>query len=196
MKKAFLFTPALLALSIGAVSNAYAYDKIYVFGDSLSDTGNSKTDKLDIKRFTTNGKSEQLYAEYISWKLTGSELIPSNEGGTNYAKGGAISIGELNDNTTNKQVSSYLKSNKRADSNGIYIHWVGGNDLAAALIAGQKNPSIAHDIVQKSASATAGQITQLVDAGAGLVIAPTVPDVGTTPRLLETVLKQGLKDHN
>ncbi|MEX0447687.1 autotransporter outer membrane beta-barrel domain-containing protein [Xenorhabdus sp. SGI246] len=196
MKKAFLFTPALLALSISTVSNAYAYDKIYVFGDSLSDTGNSKTDKLDIERFTTNGKSEQLYAEYISWKLTGSKLIPSNEGGTNYAKGGATSIWELNpktpDNTTNKQVSSYLKSNKRADSNGIYIHWVGGNDLAAALIASQKNPSIAHDIMQKSASATAGQITQLVDAGAGLVIAPTVPDVGTTPKLLEIVLETGL----
>ncbi|WP_416775840.1 autotransporter outer membrane beta-barrel domain-containing protein [Xenorhabdus budapestensis] len=199
MKKAFLFTPALLALSINAVSNAHAYDKVYVFGDSLSDTGNSKTDKLDIERFTTDGKSEQLYAGYIARKLTGSELIPSNEGGTNYAKGGATSIWELNpktpDNTTNKQVSSYLKSNKRADPNGIYIHWVGGNDLAAALIAGQKNPSIAHDIVQKSASAAAGQITQLVDAGAGLVIAPTVPDVGTTPRLLETVLKQGLEDY-
>ncbi|MBC8945128.1 autotransporter outer membrane beta-barrel domain-containing protein [Xenorhabdus indica] len=199
MKKAFLFTPALLALSISTVSNANAYDKIYVFGDSLSDTGNSKTDKLDIERFTTNGKSEQLYAEYISWKLTGSELIPSNKGGTNYAKGGATSIWELNpktpDNTTNKQVSNYLQSNKRADSNGIYIHWVGGNDLAAALIAGQKDPSIAHDIVRKSASATAKQITQLVDAGAGLVIAPTVPDVGTTPRLLETVLRQGLEDH-
>ncbi|MEQ1965840.1 autotransporter domain-containing protein [Xenorhabdus nematophila] len=200
MKKAFLFTPALLALSINAVSTANAYDNIYVFGDSLSDGGN-------IGRFTTDGATSQLYDEYLAQYITGRDLKPSKEtGGTNYAQGGAAALAQYSPFgfSTQKQVNDYLSSrNNRADSNGVYIHWVGGNDLAAALMATQKSsaknkePELGkespHDIVQNSATAAANQINSLVKAGAGLIIAPTVPDVSTTPRLLETLLKTGLE---
>ncbi|PHM33545.1 autotransporter domain-containing protein [Xenorhabdus innexi] len=197
MKKAFLFTPALLALSISTVSYAQTYNKVYVFGDSLSDTGNTK----NVKRFTTNGEISELYNEYLSRRLTGSNLEPSSDkkqNGTNYAKGGAIAttIEDQKSNTTAEQLNKYFQStNGKADSNGIYIHWVGGNDLAAALIAGSKNPkdpSKPHEMVGKSAMEASRQINQLVNAGAGLIIAPTVPDVGTTPRMLETLLSQAI----
>ncbi|PHM68421.1 autotransporter domain-containing protein [Xenorhabdus sp. KJ12.1] len=195
MKKAFLFTPALLALSISTISNAHAYDHLYVFGDSLSDTGNTK----GVERFTTDGKTSQLYNEYLAKKLANIELKPSSEeGGTNYSQAGSTALKEYSERGlgTKEQVSQYLaQHNQQADSNGIYIHWVGGNDLAAALIAGSKNPkdpSESYDIVGKSATEASRQITQLVNAGAGLVIAPTVPDVGTTPRMLETLLSQAM----
>ncbi|WP_340618177.1 autotransporter outer membrane beta-barrel domain-containing protein [Xenorhabdus entomophaga] len=188
MKKAFLFTPALLALSINAVSTAYAYDQVYVFGDSLSDSGNEG-------RYTTDQK--QIYAEYIAKHITRTDLTRSDDGGTNYAQGGATSIKEYSDKklSTQQQIDDYLnKHNNKADPNGIYIHWVGGNDLAAALEKGQKNPLDAYMVVEKSANASAEQISKLVNAGAGLIIAPTVPDVGTTPKLLEGLLATGLKD--
>ncbi|REF28427.1 outer membrane lipase/esterase [Xenorhabdus cabanillasii] len=197
MKKAFLFTPALLALSISAVSNAYAYDKVYIFGDSLSDSGNNG-------RFTTDGKNKDkypwLYNEYLAQTLTGKKLDPSKEKGTNYAEGGATAIDGMNPDNPKASTDSQLKKyyddlkthNKSLDPNAIYIHWIGGNDLTAALIAGQKNPSNAHGIVQKSANEAGAQIKYLADNGAGLVIAPTVPDVGTTPKLLEIVLGTGL----
>ncbi|MCP9269072.1 SGNH/GDSL hydrolase family protein [Xenorhabdus sp. XENO-1] len=191
MKKALLFTPALLALSISAISNAHAYNNTYVFGDSLSDSGNNG-------RYTTDGKTSQLYDEYVAQHITGSKPTASKDGGTNYAQGGATAISSLNpkkpeDNTT-EQIKKYLAAhNNRADANGVYIHWIGGNDLAAALMAGQKNPLDAYNIVNMSATAAGEQINQLVGAGAGLIIAPTVPDVGITPRLLETVIEGGLK---
>ncbi|CDG87402.1 autotransporter domain-containing esterase [Xenorhabdus bovienii] len=201
MKKAFLFTPALLALSISAISNAHAYNNTYVFGDSLSDSGNNG-------RYTIDGKTSQLYAEYVAQHITGSKPTASKDGGTNYAQGGATAISSLNpekpeDNTT-EQIKKYLAAhNNRADANGVYIHWIGGNDLAAALIAGQptgdsaeareKGAKIAHDIVNNSATAAGEQINLLVNAGAGLIIAPTAPDVGITPRLLETVLRGALQ---
>ncbi|CDH04118.1 Lipase 1 precursor (Triacylglycerol lipase) [Xenorhabdus bovienii str. oregonense] len=189
MKKAFLFTPALLALSISAISNAHAYNNTYVFGDSLSDSGNNG-------RYTTDGKTSQLYAEYVAQHITGSKPTASKDGGTNYAQGGATAIESLNPKyNTAEQVKNYLAAhNNRADANGVYIHWIGGNDLAAALMAGQKNPLDAYNIVNMSATAAGEQINQLVSAGAGLIIAPTVPDVGITPRLLETVLKSGLEN--
>ncbi|MBI6548281.1 autotransporter outer membrane beta-barrel domain-containing protein [Xenorhabdus lircayensis] len=182
MKKAFLFTPALLALSINAISTANAYDKMYVFGDSLSDVGNKG-------RYTTDGATSQLYDEYLSKQLTGSDLKASNDGGTNYAYGGATA--NKGENNTQEQVDNYLNShNNRADSNSVYIHWIGGNDLAAALDPNEKDPL---GVVTTSANAAAEQINQLVKAGAGLIIAPTVPDVGTTPKLLETIIYGALE---
>ncbi|MBC8953210.1 autotransporter outer membrane beta-barrel domain-containing protein [Xenorhabdus sp. PB62.4] len=190
MKKAFLFTPALLALSINAVSTAHAYNQVYVFGDSLSDGGN-------IGRYTTDQK--QIYAEYIAKHITRTNLTNSDKGGTNYAQGGATSIGEYNKDklSTQQQVDAYLnKHNNKADPNGIYIHWVGGNDLDAAITAALKYKDLkkAEENVGTSAKATVDQIKQLVNAGAGngLMIVPTVPDVGTTPELLEQVITSGI----
>ncbi|MDC9594095.1 autotransporter outer membrane beta-barrel domain-containing protein [Xenorhabdus sp. IM139775] len=195
MKKAFLFTPALLALSINAISNAYAYDRVYVFGDSLSDGGN-------VGRFTTDGATSQLYDEYFAEYIKVPKPTASKDGGTNYAQGGATALrmarqdpklDAFNPNTQ-KQVDDYLSlHNNRADSNGIYIHWVGGNDLAEALIAGQKDPLEALRIVKTSAAAASSQINSLIAAGAGLVVVQTVPDVGTTPKLFESLIKTGLE---
>ncbi|MDC9614445.1 autotransporter domain-containing protein [Xenorhabdus khoisanae] len=194
MKKAFLFTPALLALSINAVSTAHAYSQVYVYGDSLSDGGNKG-------RYTTDQK--QIYAEYIAKHITRTNLTNSIAGGTNYAQGGATALKEYNKDgqNTQQQVNDYLnKHNNKADPNGIYIHWVGGNDIGAALVAAlkDKDPKKAGEIVGTSAKATVDQIKQLINAGAGagngLMIIPTVPDVGTTPELLETVLTSGINN--
>ncbi|PHM38704.1 outer membrane esterase [Xenorhabdus mauleonii] len=205
MKKASLFTPALLALSINAIStaNAYDYKNFYVFGDSLSDGGNKKAikekkgekDDKDTGKYTTDGATSQLYAEYIAKQLTGILLRPSEDGGTNYAVGGATAA------DTKTQVYKYLEAhNYRANPNSTYIHWIGGNDLAAALMTGaaksaetkdpQQGTKVAQEMTFSSAMEASSQINALVHAGAGLIIAPTVPDVGTTPRLLEFVLTQ------
>ncbi|AOM39830.1 autotransporter outer membrane beta-barrel domain-containing protein [Xenorhabdus hominickii] len=192
MKKAFLFTPALLALSINAISTANAYNQVYVFGDSLSDGGNNG-------RYTTDGAISQLYHEYIAQQITNSELTSSNKGGTNYAQGGATALEKYSKYgfNTQTQVNEYLNAhNGKADPNGIYIHWVGGNDLAKALEDGQVNPIDAYSIVKNSANASAAQINELVSKGAGLVISPTVPDVSTTPKFLETLLRQALSPEN
>ncbi|WP_338802995.1 autotransporter domain-containing protein [Xenorhabdus griffiniae] len=190
MKKAFLFTPALLALSINAISNAHAYDQVYIFGDSLSDGGNNG-------RYTTDGAKSQLYYEYIAQYITNTQPTPSKDGGTNYAQGGAMAIKyKFN---TQEQLNRYLNSqNGKANPNGIYIHWIGGNDLANALEQSSKKndplerEKVAADITITSATAAANQINQLIKQGAGLVIAPTVPDVSTTPRFLETLLSQAI----
>ncbi|WP_338885450.1 autotransporter domain-containing protein [Xenorhabdus sp. TH1] len=195
MKKAFLFTPALLALSINAISNAHAYDQVYVGGgDSLSDGGN-------IGRYMSDGEDNPLYLEEFSQNIMNIKPTPSKDGGTNYAQGGATALKQYSKDgfNTQDQVDNYLNAhNGKADPNGIYIHWIGGNDLAKALeeAAKEKNPlqaqKVATDIVITSATAAANQINQLIKQGAGLVIAPTVPDVSTTPRFLETLLSQAI----
>ncbi|EYU15902.1 autotransporter domain-containing esterase [Photorhabdus aegyptia] len=183
MKRAFIFTPGMLALSISAISNAHTYDHLYVFGDSLSDSGNGG-------RYTTDGTTSELYNDLIAQHL-GTKLTNSNSGGTNYAVGGSTAVPDVNkDNNTQNQVDNYLASHgNRADPNGMYIHWIGGNDIQAAL----KDLGKAQGMIDKSAKAAAFQVHTLLNTGAGLVIVPTVPDVGVTPKLMETIIFEGLK---
>jgi len=159
-----------------------AYDQLYVFGDSLSDTGNNG-------RFTYDSNKHLLYDEVLAQRI-GAALVASDDGGNNYAAGGGVAVPALNptDNTQD-QVQSYLgQVNGRADGDGLYIHWIGGNDLAAAAL----NPTTAPGVAYNSAAAAAAQVHSLLNAGAGTVIVPTVPNIGSTPQLMELIIQQAL----
>lgn len=69
----------------------------------------------------------------------------------------------------------------------MYIHWVGGNDLAAAIT----QPAMARQIAGNSATNAAAQVGLLLDAGAGLVVVPNIPDISATP-MFEAVITAGL----
>lgn len=176
------FGAAWILCYFGSVAPASGWDRLYVFGDSLSDSGNNG-------RYTWDSSSHPLYDEILAEKINQS-LQASDAGGTNYAAGSATATSLLNpgDNTA-AQVSAYLATNDgRADGNGLYLHWIGGNDLAAAAL----NPLAAQEIVTHSAFAAVAQIQTLLDAGAGTVIVPTVPDIGASPALLQSVIQVGL----
>ncbi|NGX88894.1 autotransporter domain-containing protein [Rahnella sp. Lac-M11] len=173
-----------VALCLGTQASAQAYDQLYVFGDSLSDTGN-------IGRWTFDSSSHQLYDEILANNI-GTTLKPSSQGGQNYAEGGGVAVPGLDsDYTTQEQVQHYLASTGgKADPNGLYIHWIGGNDLAAAALS--LNPVTALQIATNSATQAASQVNDLLKAGAGTVIVPTVPNIGLTPVLMEGVIQVGL----
>ncbi|CAI1088243.1 autotransporter outer membrane beta-barrel domain-containing protein [Serratia quinivorans] len=176
--------PAVLAVAIlcSMTTPALAYDQLYVFGDSLSDIGNNG-------RFTYDSNKHLLYDEVLAQRI-GAALVASDNGGDNYAAGGGVAVPALNpaDNTQD-QVQSYLnRVNGRADGDGLYIHWIGGNDLAAAAL----NPATAPGVAYNSAAAAAAQVHSLLNAGAGTVIVPTVPNIGSTPQLMELIIQQAL----
>ncbi|CAI1819250.1 autotransporter outer membrane beta-barrel domain-containing protein [Serratia proteamaculans] len=176
--------PAVLAVAIlcSMTTPVLAYDQLYVFGDSLSDTGNNG-------RFTYDSNKHLLYDEVLAQRI-GAALVASDNGGDNYAAGGGVAVPALNpaDNTQD-QVQSYLnRVNGRADGEGLYIHWIGGNDLAAAAL----NPTNAPGVAYNSAVAAAAQVHSLLNAGAGTVIVPTVPNIGSTPQLMELIIQQAL----
>lgn len=172
----------ILLLALATPLSAWAFDSLTVFGDSLSDTGNNG-------RWTWDGGQNKLYDEQLAERY-GLALSPSNKGGSNYAAGGATATPELNpqDNTADQVRQWLAKTGGKADHNGLYIHWVGGNDLAAAIT----QPAMAWQIAGNSATNAAAQVGLLVDAGAGLVVVPNVPDISVTPILLEAVITAGL----
>lgn len=173
----YLFCCATLSLL--SPLPAAAWDNLTVFGDSLSDGGN-------VGRYTYDSATHPLYDEIVAQSL-GDTLRPSSQGGRNYAEGGAVAVPAIDPQfNTQDQLASYLAARGgRADADGLYIHWIGGNDLAAAALS----PLTARQIVDNSASAAALQVSQLLNAGAGTVIVPTVPNVGATPALLQAILQ-------
>lgn len=183
LSSALAATLATFALPV--VAGAYA--ETVFFGDSLTDSGHfrpllEQTPGLGgrhVGKFTTNPHlvwSERLAEHY------GGSAISSNQGGNNFAVGGARagidttgSVGLAP--SVASQVSGYLAmTGSRADPNVLYSVWAGANDLFAIASGEPVQATIAAAV-----ASTVDAVTALNHAGAKYVMVSTVPDLGLTP---------------
>ncbi|MFT4198794.1 MAG: autotransporter domain-containing protein [Pseudoxanthomonas sp.] len=187
---------AALALALAAAAPqaraADTFSQTVFFGDSLTDSGHFRlvlvqlagSDAAVLGRFTTNPGlvwSEDL-ARYYG---TTSDATSDNQGGLNYAVGGALassdttsSYGAIPSITT--QVTSYLTATGgTADPDALYTVWIGANDLFA-IVAGA-------DATTTLSAAITGEVTAIAAleaAGARYVLVPNIPDLGITPSFI------------
>ena len=164
---------------------AQSFSNFYVFGDSLSDTGNV-AQYLGLpagSSFTTN--PDPLAVEIIAQSY-GASGRHSLAGGPNYAWGGACvrPAGEgpcLNAvPTITAQIDQYLSSQPhgRADPDALYFIWAGLNDINDALILDSASVRT-HTL--DAATAHAEQIRRLQEAGARYIVVPNLPDLSVIP---------------
>lgn len=189
-----LFRKVATLVGAAALSaSASAFDNMYIFGDSLSDTGNIALIVPGAPQRFTNGNTvaiDVLTAHY------GLQAIPSLAGGNNYAFGGAIAIGSETQFDTNLpiQVNGYLAANGFvADPAALYVVIIGGNDLfAARSIRAASVPEAsgsARQDIRKAAEARVtaaidsieAQLLKLVAAGAQNILVGNAPDVSQVP---------------
>lgn len=168
--------------AIALAPSANAYDNIYFFGDSLSDSGIAG-------RFTTPGG--KIWTEIVSSKL-GLSATPalningSATGGNNYAIGGALAgttnvISGIPIIPNSSEVALYLSShNNMADPNALYSVWVGSNDIKNALTS---NPASLSTVIPQAVSAEIGSINSLMSAGANHILVFSIPDLRYAPAL-------------
>ena len=188
-KKTLACLIGLLTLQSAQASD---FSNTIFFGDSLTDSGTFlpilQTDPSysGNGQFTTNPGpvwSEVLASEY------GVTLAPSNQGGTNYAEGGARITGSpgvgsfpaTGATPIFTQVQNFLTSTGGiADPNALYTVWGGANDIFW-IAGGQVAPA---DVPAYLSSTITGQVQAvgaLQAAGAKYIIVPTLPDIGATP---------------
>jgi outer membrane lipase/esterase len=165
------------------------FDRLVVFGDSLSDDGNlSLALQLPlIMRFTTN--PGQTGIENLG-DFFGTPLTPALAGGTDFAFGGA---GVVNNSpgtpstvpTLPAQLGMYLQATgNKADPNTLYAVWGGANDVfynAALAQLGQLTSAQVQANLQTAAVTELGMIDQLGKAGARYVMVFNLPNIGLTP---------------
>jgi len=199
---------AALCLSLtAATAQASLYSNMYVFGDSLSDSGNDLnitshaapplpavgvpapayyTDGTHTGRFT-NGLN---YADRLAADF-GLALTPSTMGGNSYAYGGARSdyvlsgldaYGAL---SFNQQLGQYLSNvGNVVDPDALYVLWIGSNDMSDAigksLQKGGDLAPIQSEIAQTITDIVTAFVT-LEKLGARNFVIGNVPDLSLTP---------------
>ncbi len=108
---------------------------------------------------------------------------PSGLGGTDYAIGGATSgSGALN---LGGELAAYGATNPVGDPNGLYMIWIGSNDLRAILSSGV-NATTAETEAQSVVMNIDDAIAALKATGAKNFMVLTVPDLGKTPAAIAT----------
>jgi outer membrane lipase/esterase len=178
-----------IALALSAPAAAQFSNAIF-FGDSLSDSGNYKSQlPPGTGKFTTN--PGPVWSEVFAQNF-GLMALPSNSGGTNYAFGGARvtdlpgvvgpPLNPFDATPVATQVQQYLAKGK-VDPNAIYAIQAGGDDFFyqfGLLAAGAATPAQVQAALGQAAVDLGKQAAILQAAGARYLIVWTVPDVGTS----------------
>jgi outer membrane lipase/esterase len=187
MLNPFKYVPILsMAIVSGALADPYS--DIYVFGDSLFDSGN-----LDGVRFTNRVGPDYNSSDYgpVSPDLIADGLgleraLPSAGGDTNYAVGANRSLQTLqsiNAETTyaapagpsfNSLFYDLEQQGRELDRNAMYLLDGGGNDIGNGLVFDEASAGVA-------ASNIVGGAVALKDRGANYVVITNVPDFGLAP---------------
>lgn len=183
-----LLAVALAVAALPALAQNHPYSQTVFIGDSLTDSGHFRPALIQvvgpngalIGRFTTN--PGLVWSEYMA-DFYGTNAVSDNQGGTNYAVGGARTgtdtngaLGPIPSLAT--QTANYLTSaGGRADPNALYTVWGGANDLFA--VAGG---APAQATITAAVTAQIGVVGSLQTAGARYILVPTIPDLGVTPQ--------------
>lgn len=170
---------------------------VFVFGDSLSDTGtlaealghNAPNPPSFHDSFTNGPVAVELLAEHFNLRadpslwLTGFAdpfhlFPPTFVAGSNYAVGGATAAG----GTTGlpNQVGAFLNHlGQHAPSDALYLVMIGGNDVRTAAHAGNSAGVLA------GVNSELSMIQLLVNKGATHFLIPNVPNVGAIPEFTQ-----------
>jgi outer membrane lipase/esterase len=177
---AFFFGQALS----GYASNLSKFKRLVVFGDSLSDNGNSLVlFKLPLPPYYdgrwSNGPNWVDYFPSVAHHfptVAAHFADPASRNGTNFAVGGAIS------EDLSAQIREFLASTGGlASADDLYVIWIGANDFAAGV-----SPSMTAEHIRSG-------IIRLRQAGARAFVVITVPDISLTPTVIAAGVFQEAK---
>ena len=195
--KAWVAALALLASALSTPAPCQSFNQFVGFGDSTVDsgwyrnlafpTGNAAIDAALPAAIASGGGisttgpgpvSSQVLANYFGLNAT-----PANQGGSNYATGGARNnqAGSLpNAVPTVTQIQNYLAANGgAANGNGLYLIGSGGNDVtlyANQVTGGTITLAAGTQDVTQSANDLVAAISQLHAAGARYILVPNQPE--------------------
>jgi phospholipase/lecithinase/hemolysin len=165
-----LFPVILLTSSIAGAFELSKVHNLVVFGDSLSDNGNTYAAVGLPKPPYYKGRWTKGYnwVDYFT-RITGLPAATAylEDGGTNFAVGGSTS--EL----LGAQILVYLATvGGKPDPSDLFAIWIGANDFSAGI-----QPNV-------TTGAIAAEITVLSLAGAKQFMVINVPDISLTPVII------------
>jgi len=177
---------ALLILIPVTLFAGERYERIYVFGDSLADSGNlaTLTGPLSEPPFFQNRISNgpnmlDVLADSLGLRLDASLHLLGTAVGSNYAVAGAAAETHGSIDLTS-QVALFLANHGgAAPDHSLYVMFIGGNDVRHARDADDAAQAV--QIVADAAEVINTQIQVLAMAGARDWLIVNAPDMGLIP---------------
>ena len=182
-------------------STAAQFSELFVFGDSLSDTGNvfnasktaTGTGTPPPPYFQGRFSNGLVWVDYLAKRLnlnpvpvtTLKSNIPPSEG-INFAFGGATISGNSSSNASvpglQQQVAEFqdLVTNQSADRTALFIFWIGANDYLPTLDQATSSPDPEVAIQQIMTA-----VRSLYERGARHFLVANLPDLSETPLALQ-----------
>ncbi|MDH3636209.1 MAG: SGNH/GDSL hydrolase family protein [Gammaproteobacteria bacterium] len=186
---AFLF----LVSSWAQADNGFS--RVYVFGDSLSDTGNAASVVGDfpppffMNRVSNGPVAVETLATRLGLNAEASLHLISPAIGSNYAVAGASARTSADLNDLDNQIIFFLANHAAgAPADALYVVFIGGNDIRDARE--EADFTKARNIVKEAADKVKNAIETLAGAGAESFLLVNAPDVGLIPetQLTSTLL--------
>jgi phospholipase/lecithinase/hemolysin len=189
-------------LSAGlANAAAPSYSDLYIFGDSLSDTGNTQAlfasfgfavpNPADGPYAGGRFSNGPIWTEYLATGLGQSgDATPFFLGGNNYAYAGARTGGLPSPASPIPSVTYQTEiiwgsTHAAADANALYVVVAGGNDMRDARSLAPGNSALETQYRQLAAEAAIANLKSslglLAQRGAKNVLVSNLPDLGNTP---------------
>jgi thermolabile hemolysin len=147
---------------------APSFDAIYVFGDSLSDTGNEPAEP--VAHYQGRWSNGPLWIEYLSTRL-GLSYVATN----NFARSGA----QCDDAYTQTQAFTPVGDNSRS----LFVVWAGGNDFLQEYDQNGFSDSKWDQQTTYSAASLGNAVNELYAKGARHILVPNTVDVTEIPTL-------------
>jgi len=167
------------------------FSNLVIFGDSLSDTGNTRNVVgansgliANLAGYGSNGRFSNgiLWHETMAGVIGESPATASRVTGANnwnYAYGGARVDNATGPSTgVLRQYADYTTrvGAAGADPNALFVLWAGGND--ARDLVGNASPLTG---INSSIAGLQGMISGLIGQGATSFLVPNLPDLGKIP---------------
>ncbi len=192
----FLRNAALAALTVAAAgafasaASAQSYNRLVVFGDSLSDNGNLyaatfNTQPTSPPFFQGRFSNGPVFTELLGFNAGRSAAGASVSGSINYAYGGARTDSSAFPPGMRNQLLAYTGAGGTFGANDLVSILGGANNIFQAVGPASVSPNPT-GFIQPIALAAAADINFIVNsvagAGAGTILVSNLPNLALTPQ--------------
>ena len=179
-----IILPLLLVISAAAQSDT-SYSRVFVFGDSLSDTGNLASvlgnfpAPYYMNRISNGPVAVETLAARLGLTAEASLHLIGAEVGSNYAVSGASASGAESIDLDTQIMIFQSNHGFVAPADALYVIFIGGNDVRTARDV--SDLSTAQAIVNDAATDAGNAIESLAQSGARSFLVVNAPNIGSIP---------------
>lgn len=186
---------ALAAAAMGAVTSAaqaQTYNRLVVFGDSLSDNGNlfAISGQPPAPYFQGRFSNGPVFTELLGFNAGRFTAGAPVTGSVNYAFGGARTDLSASPPGMRTQLAAYTGAGGTFGASDLVSVLGGANNIFQAFPGAAANPATAQTTIAGVANSAASDVNLIVStiaqAGAGTILVSNLPRLGVTPQFSAT----------